>query len=72
MDRPDYRKIFTDNIRKRRKAMGLSLANLAQRSGLPPKILEALDQDMIPEEMMVDDVFALADVFQCKAHELFE
>lgn len=50
----------------------MSLKELSEKSGLPLSMLEALDQDMIPEEMMVDDVFALADVFQCKAHELFE
>lgn len=59
MNRPDYRKILTTNIRMRREAMGLSLAETAQRSGIPVKMLETLEQGVIPPEMLITDVFYL-------------
>ena len=50
----------------------MAISELAQRSGLPLAMLEALEQGVIPEEMMVDDAFNLAQVFGCKTYELFE
>jgi len=59
-------------IRSRRKEAGLTLSGLAKRSGLPLEMLEELERGKIPEEMIVDDAAALADVFQCKIWELFD
>jgi|InofroStandDraft_1065614.scaffolds.fasta_scaffold09042_2 transcriptional regulator with XRE-family HTH domain len=72
MNRPDYRKILTTNIRMRREAMGLSLAETAQRSGIPVKMLETLEQGVIPPEMLITDVFYLAQIFHCETFELFK
>lgn len=55
-------------LRSREK---ISLTELARRSGLPLEMLEALEKGTLPEEMMVDDAFALARALHCKIHELF-
>ena len=64
--------IFCGNVNRRRAEAGLAISELAQRSGLPLAMLEALEQGVIPEVMMVDDAFNLAQVFGCKIYELFE
>lgn len=71
MNKKAFIQIFLNNVRQRREQVGLSVAELARLSGLPLNMLEALERGEIPKEMVVDDAFALARVFQCKAHELF-
>jgi len=68
----EYEICFLNNIRRRREQMGLSLAELSSRSGLPLEMLEELDRGVIPDEMMLDAAFKLAKVFHCKAYELFD
>ena len=67
MENKFCRKVSEIRLRK-----NISLEELARRSGLPMNMLEALERGVIPEEMMVDDAFDLARVFQCKVYELFE
>lgn len=62
---------FCRKINELGAAKNISIDELARRSGLPLNMLEALERGEIPKEMVVDDAFALARVFQCKAHELF-
>lgn len=64
-------KLF-NNIRKLREAKNMSVLELSERTGLPLEMLEQLDQNILPEEMMVDDAIALARVFRCKGYELFK
>ena len=64
--------IFCGNVNRRRAEAGLAISELAQRSGLPLAMLEALEQGAIPEEMMVDDACALARVLQCELYELLK
>lgn len=63
---------FCRKIQTLRREEKLSLIKLSERTGLPLEMLEKLDQGTIPEEMMVDDAFALAKVFGCEVYELFE
>lgn len=72
MSTPEYKTAFCHNICQRREKSGITLSELAQRSGVSLEILEALDQDEIPEEMMVDNTIDLAKVFGCEPHELFQ
>jgi len=50
----------------------MSLDELAERSGIPLNMLEQLEQNILPEEMMVDDACALARVLQCELYELLK
>ena len=63
---------FCGRIHELRKKEKLSLTELAHRSGLPLEMLESLECGILPEEMMVDDAFALARAFHCKIYELFK
>ncbi len=67
MEKKFCKKVFGMCIQK-----GISLATLAQRSGVPLEMLEALERGVLPEDMMVDDAFNLARVFGCETYELFE
>lgn len=49
----------------------LTLSELARRSGLPLAMLEELDRGAVPESMMADDAWKLAEVFGCEPEELF-
>lgn len=63
---------FCRKVSEIRLRKNISLEELARRSGLPMNMLEALDRDEIPEEMMVNDAFNLAKVFGCETYELFQ
>ncbi|MCI8553180.1 MAG: helix-turn-helix domain-containing protein [Lawsonibacter sp.] len=52
--------------------MGISVAELARRSGVPPAILEKLEQGVLPAEMMAHHTWMLAEAFGCEIYELFE
>lgn len=67
----DAKKVFIHNVRQRREAMGISVPELARRGGLSPAMLEELDRGAVPESMMVDDAWKLAEVFGCEPEELF-
>lgn len=64
-------KFFT-NIRRIREEQGQSIEDLAKQSGVSVWILQQLEQNILPEEMMVDDACKLAKALHCKMHELFE
>jgi len=64
--------IFCNRVKELRKQKNISLEELAERSGVAQDMLEQLEQNILPEEMMVDDAIDLARVFGCKVHELFE
>ena len=64
-------KFFT-NIRRIREEQGQSIEKLAKQSGVSVWILQQLEQNILPEEMMVDDACKLAKALHCKTHELFE
>lgn len=63
---------FFNRIRKFREEQGLTIQELAKQSGVSLQILEQLEQNILPEEMMVDDTYKLAAVFHCKISELFQ
>lgn len=63
---------FCSRIRKLKEIKEISLETLSQDSGVPLEMLEQLEQNILPEEMTVDDAYALSKVFQCKIGELFE
>lgn len=67
----DELKFFT-NIRRFRARRGQNLEELAEESGVSLDMLEQLEQNILPEEMMVDDACKLAKALHCKTHELFE
>jgi len=64
--------LFCNKAKELRKQKGISLEELAERSGVAQDMLEQLEQNILPEEMMVDDAISLARAFGCKVHELFE
>jgi len=64
--------IFCNRVKELRKQKNISLEELAERSGVSKDMLEQLEQNILPEEMMVDDAISLARAFGCKVHELFE
>ena len=64
-------KFFT-NIRRIRERQSQSIEGLAKQSGVSVWILQQLEQNILPEEMMVDDACKLAKALHCKTHELFE
>lgn len=49
----------------------LTLPELARRSGLSLATLEELDRGAVPESMMADDAWKLAEAFGCEPAELF-
>ncbi len=64
--------IFCNKVKDLRKNQKITLQELSRRSGVPQDMLEQLEQNILPDEMMVDDTFALARAFGCKVYELFE
>ena len=64
-------KFFT-NIRRIREQQSQSIEGLAKQSGVSVWILQQLEQNILPEEMMVDDACKLAKALHCKTHVLFE
>ena len=64
--------LFLNNVCQRREKMGISVAELARRSGVPPAILEKLEQGVLPTEMMAHHTWMLAEAFGCEISELFE
>ena len=64
-------KFFT-NIRRIRERQSQSIEGLAKQSGVSVWILQQLEQNILPEEMMVDDACKLAKALHCKTYELFE
>lgn len=67
----EMKKKFCAKVSEFRLHENMSLEELSDRSGTPLKMLEALERNEIPEEMMVDDAFDLARAFGCKLYELF-
>ncbi len=64
--------IFVIKIRELRKEKGVTIEELADKSGVSLMLLKQLEQNILPEEMMADDAIRLAKVFGCKIDELFE
>ena len=54
------------------KQQHLTLEELAAQSGVPLNMLEQLEQNILPKEMVVDDAYKLSLVFHCKIWELFQ
>ena len=59
------------NIRLLRTKKNMTIEDLAEKSGVPLAVLEQLERGTLPEELMLDDIVALARVLRCKLHELF-
>ena len=72
MEITKYIETFCNNIHRLRERAGMSLDELAERRGIPLNMLEQLEQNILPEEMMVDDACALARVLQCELYELLK
>ena len=64
-------KFFTC-IKRFRQEQNLTIQELAVKSGVPLEMLTQLEQNILPEEMTVDDVYNLSLVFRCKIWELFQ
>lgn len=71
MSAEESKEVFIYNVRQRREAEGISISELARRSGVPLTMLEELDRGVVPESMMVDDAWRLSKVFGCELAELF-
>lgn len=61
-----------NKVKDLREKQKITLQELSKQSGVSQEVLEQLERNILPEEMMVDDAFALARVFGCKVYELFE
>jgi len=72
MSKEDNINIFCNRVRELRKQQDISWEELSKRSGVPQRMLEQLEQNILPKEMMVDDACELAKVFGCEVYELFE
>ena len=72
MDVEEYKISFCHKIKTLRKQKNIILEKLAEDSGIPLNMLEQLEQNILPEEMMVDDACALARVLQCELYELLK
>ena len=72
MKREDSIKLFIRNVQRLREQEGMSLAELGNRSNVPPWMLEELERGTLPKEMMVSDALRLAKVFHCQPYELFQ
>lgn len=71
MNAEESKEVFIHNVRQRREAEGISISELARRSGVPLTMLEELERGVLPKRMMVDDAWRLSKVFGCELHELF-
>lgn len=63
---------FCRKVSEIRLCENISLEELVQRSGVPLEMLEKVEQNIIPAEMMVEDAVDLARVFGCEPYELFQ
>lgn len=63
---------FFNTVKRLREQHGLSLEELAEQSGVSLDLLEQLEQNILPEEMMTSDAYKLAVTFHCKISELFQ
>ncbi len=63
---------FFNRIKRFREEQNLTIQELAVRSGVPLEILAQPEQNILPEEMMVDDAYNLSLAFHCKIWELFQ
>lgn len=68
----ENKKKFFSNVRQFREQQGQSLEELAEQSGVSLDMLEQLEQNILPEEMMTSDAYKLAVTFHCKISELFQ
>ena len=57
---------FFNRIKRFREEQNLTIQELAVRSGVPLEILAQPEQNILPEEMMVDDAYNLSLAFHCK------
>ncbi len=55
-----------------RKQKNISLKALSEQSGVPVEWLRLLEQNILPEDMLVDHVIHLARALNCRPHEIFE
>ncbi len=55
-----------------RKQKNISLRALSEQSGVPVEWLKLLEQNILPEDMLVDHAISLARALNCRPHELFE
>ena len=72
MSTEENKQKFFFYIRVLRKQQHLTLEELAAQSGVPLNMLEQLEQNILPKEMVVDDAYKLSLAFRCKIWELFQ
>lgn len=72
MGKEEEKKKFFNNVKRFREQQGQSLEELAEQSGVSLDMLEQLEQNILPEEMMTSDAYKLAVTFHCKISELFQ
>lgn len=72
MSTEENKQKFFNHIRVLRKQQHLTLEELATQSGVPLNMLEQLEQNILPKEMVVDDAYKLSLAFRCKIWELFQ
>lgn len=72
MDIEESKTRFYNNIKRLREKNHMTLAELSKYSGLSLSMLEQLDQNILPKDMMVDDAVVLAQIFHCNTWELFK
>lgn len=63
---------FCNRIKRLQEGQSLTTQELAERSGVSLEILEQLEQNILPKEMMTSDAYKLATTFHCKISELFQ
>ena len=63
---------FCNNVRARRLALGLSLPELAARSGVSQRCLRTLEGNVLPRRLMLSQVAGLARALGCQPYELFQ
>ena len=63
---------FCNRLKALREGKKLTVEELAQCSGVALTILEELEREVLPDEMMLHDAILLAKAFDCKIYELFE
>lgn len=68
----ENKKKFCSNVKRLREQRGQSLEELAEQSGVTLEMLEQLEQNILPEDMMTSDAYKLAVTFHCKISELFQ
>ena len=71
MDIEEMKTQFCEKIQHLRVEAKWSVEELSLKSGVPLEMLEQLEQNILPKDLMLDDTAALAKVFHCEIHELF-